>query len=184
MSNYIEYNDTIAFHPGYYLEELFEESCLSQEDFAGELGITAEELIKILNGDQSITEEIAIKISEVSMTTPSVWLDMQRKYDKHFAEMQSTIKKKENKENYKVIKIMRVYDDMGRDEYHEIYDIGLKDGSLFHRFKTHNGEEYSAIYQNTYGRLSHERVRCKPSEEEQMISKWNASLHNQQTIKK
>ena len=26
MSNYIEYNDKIAFHPGYYIKEIIEES--------------------------------------------------------------------------------------------------------------------------------------------------------------
>ena len=28
MTNYIEYNDTIAFHPGYYIKEIVEESSL------------------------------------------------------------------------------------------------------------------------------------------------------------
>ena len=32
MSNTITYNDKMAFHPGYYLEELLEESELTQED--------------------------------------------------------------------------------------------------------------------------------------------------------
>lgn len=26
MSNFIEYKDRMAFHPGYYIQELFEES--------------------------------------------------------------------------------------------------------------------------------------------------------------
>lgn len=30
MNNYIGYNDTIAFHPGYYIEEIAEESGLTQ----------------------------------------------------------------------------------------------------------------------------------------------------------
>ena len=40
MSNYIEYNDTIAFHPGYYIKEIVEESGLTQEDFNTELTLT------------------------------------------------------------------------------------------------------------------------------------------------
>ena len=39
MSNYIEYKDKIAFHPGYYLKEIIDESGLTQEDFAERLGI-------------------------------------------------------------------------------------------------------------------------------------------------
>lgn len=34
MSNYIEYNDKIAFHPGYYIKEIIDESGITQEDFA------------------------------------------------------------------------------------------------------------------------------------------------------
>ena len=34
MSNYVEYNDKIAFHPGYYIKEMIDESGLTQEDFA------------------------------------------------------------------------------------------------------------------------------------------------------
>ena len=37
MSNYVEYNDMIAFHPGYYIKELVDESGLTQEDFAKRL---------------------------------------------------------------------------------------------------------------------------------------------------
>ena len=33
MSNYIEYNDKIAFHPGYYIKEIIEESGLSPKEF-------------------------------------------------------------------------------------------------------------------------------------------------------
>lgn len=31
MNNYIEYNDKIAFHPGYYIKEIVDESGLTQE---------------------------------------------------------------------------------------------------------------------------------------------------------
>ena len=34
MSNYIEYEDQIAFHPGYYIKEIIDDSGLTQEDFA------------------------------------------------------------------------------------------------------------------------------------------------------
>ena len=42
MSNYIECNDTVVFHPGYYIEEIMEESELTQKDFAERLDITPE----------------------------------------------------------------------------------------------------------------------------------------------
>lgn len=42
MSNYIEYNDTVAFHPGYYIKEIMDESGLTQKDFAKRLGTTCQ----------------------------------------------------------------------------------------------------------------------------------------------
>lgn len=44
ISAYIEYGDTIAFHPGWYVKEIMDESNFDDEDFAGMLGMTAEEL--------------------------------------------------------------------------------------------------------------------------------------------
>ena len=32
MGNYIEYDDKMAFHPGYYIKEIVEESGLTQEE--------------------------------------------------------------------------------------------------------------------------------------------------------
>lgn len=40
MSNYIEHKDSLAFHPGYYIEEIVDESGLTQADFAKRLGTT------------------------------------------------------------------------------------------------------------------------------------------------
>ena len=51
MSNYIEYNDKIAFHPGYYLKELVDESGLTQEDFANRLGTTPKNLSILIRGE-------------------------------------------------------------------------------------------------------------------------------------
>lgn len=40
MSNYVEYKNQIAFHPGYYIKEYIDELGLTQEDFANRLGTT------------------------------------------------------------------------------------------------------------------------------------------------
>ena len=34
VDNYVECNDRITFHPGYYVEEILEDSGLAHEDFA------------------------------------------------------------------------------------------------------------------------------------------------------
>ena len=50
MSNYIEYNNKIAFHPGYYIKEIVDESGLTQEDFAKRLDTTPKNLSLLIRG--------------------------------------------------------------------------------------------------------------------------------------
>jgi plasmid maintenance system antidote protein VapI len=56
MSNYIEYNDTIAFHPGYYVKEIVDESGLTQEDFAKRLDTTPKNLSFLIRGEQNLSK--------------------------------------------------------------------------------------------------------------------------------
>ena len=51
MSNYIEHNDKIAFHPGYYIKEIVDESGLTQEDFAKRLDTTPKNLSLLIRGE-------------------------------------------------------------------------------------------------------------------------------------
>ena len=55
MSNYIEYKGRVAFHPGYYVEEIVDESGLTQQDFASILGTTPKNRSKLINGQQSLS---------------------------------------------------------------------------------------------------------------------------------
>ncbi len=89
MSNYIEYNDSVAFHPGYYIKEIVEESGLSQEDFARRLGTTPKNLSILLRGDQSLSIDMAAKLSRLLGTSVSYWLNLQQAYDEKLAEILS-----------------------------------------------------------------------------------------------
>ena len=60
MSNYMEYNDKIAFHPGYYIKEIVEEKGLTQEDFAKRLGTTPKDLSLLIRGEQNLSSDLAI----------------------------------------------------------------------------------------------------------------------------
>ena len=71
MSNYIEYNDKIAFHPGYYIKEIIEESGLSQKDFAKRLDTTPKNLSILVRGEQSLSIDIAMKLSRMLGTLPA-----------------------------------------------------------------------------------------------------------------
>ena len=63
MSNYIEYNDTIAFHPGYYIKEIVEESGLTQEDFAAKENSVQNDL-KIMTGSTRFISSLPKSLAE------------------------------------------------------------------------------------------------------------------------
>lgn len=86
MSNYIEYNDKIAFHPGYYLKEIVDESGLTQEDFAKRLDTTPKNLSILIRGEQALSAEMAKKLSRMLKTSIQYWLNLQMEYDALTAE--------------------------------------------------------------------------------------------------
>lgn len=89
MSNYIEYNDTIVFHPGYYIKEIVDESGLTQEDFAKRLDTTPKNLSLLIRGEQSLSIDIAMKLSRMVGTSVSYWLNLQNAYDALIAQFKS-----------------------------------------------------------------------------------------------
>ena len=89
MSNYIEYNDKIAFHPGYYIKEIVDESGLTQEDFAKRLDTTPKNLSLLIRGEQSLSIDIAMKLSRMIGTSVAYWLNLQNAYDALVAEFKS-----------------------------------------------------------------------------------------------
>lgn len=89
MSNYIEYNDTIAFHPGYYIKEIVDESGLTQENFAKRLDTTPKNLSLLIRGEQSLSIDIAMKLSRMIGTSATYWLNLQNAYDALVAEFKS-----------------------------------------------------------------------------------------------
>lgn len=89
MSNYIEYDDKIAFHPGYYIKEIVEDSGLTQEDFAKRLDTTPKNLSLLIRGEQSLSIDIAMKLSRMIGTSVSYWLNLQNAYDALIAEFKS-----------------------------------------------------------------------------------------------
>lgn len=89
MSNYIEYDDKIAFHPGYYIKEIVEVSGLTQEDFAKRLDTTPKNLSLLIRGEQNLSIDIAMKLSRMTGTSVSYWLNLQNAYDALIAEFKS-----------------------------------------------------------------------------------------------
>ena len=77
----VEYKDTIAFHPGYYVKDVIDDLEMSQCEFAKRLEITDKTLSKLLSGEASLSKEIAKKMSQMLGTSVEVWLELQKKYE-------------------------------------------------------------------------------------------------------
>lgn len=78
MSNFVEYKDKVAFHPGYYIKEYVDESGLTQEDFAKRLDTTPKNLSILIRGDQSLSVDMAMKLSRMTGTSVEYWLNIQK----------------------------------------------------------------------------------------------------------
>lgn len=89
MSNYIEYKDSVAFHPGYYIQEIIEESKLTQEDFAKRLDTTPKNLSILVRGEQRLSVAMAMKLSRMLGTSLQYWLNLQNAYDAVVAQIAS-----------------------------------------------------------------------------------------------
>jgi addiction module HigA family antidote len=126
MSNYIEYNDKIAFHPGYYLKEIIDESGLTQEDFAKRLGTTPKNLSILVRGDQSLSIDIATKLSRMLGTTIAYWLNLQQAYDEKAAEFLSEEELKKEREVFKLIDYKYFRDNFGMPDLSRKVDEQIK----------------------------------------------------------
>lgn len=113
MSNYIEHNDRIAFHPGYYIKEIVEESGLTQEDFAKRLNTTPKNLSILIRGEQNLSIDIATKLSRMLGTTVSLWLNLQQAYDTMVAEFISEEELVKEREVFKFIDYKYFRDNFG-----------------------------------------------------------------------
>ena len=62
----VENIDLIAFHPGQYIGELIEDYQMTQKEFAEKLGLSPKAISKLVNGEESITNDIAQKLAELT----------------------------------------------------------------------------------------------------------------------
>lgn len=78
--NSIEYNNLMAFHPGYYVEEIIDDMEITQEEFATRLGTTPKTVSKLVSGQINLTSDLAQKLSVMLGTGIDVWLNIQTTY--------------------------------------------------------------------------------------------------------
>lgn len=103
MNNYIEYNNKMAFHPGYYIQELVEDSGLTQEDFAKRLDTTPKNLSLLIRGEQNLSIDIAVKLARLFSNSIEFWLNLQATYDAALAEIKSSEELEKERQIFKFI---------------------------------------------------------------------------------
>ena len=113
MSNYVEYKDTIAFHPGYYIKEIVEESGLTQEDFAKRLDTTPKNLSLLIRGEQSLSIDMAMKLSRMMGTSINYWLNLQNAYDALIAQFKSDKELEEERRIFEYLEYKYFRDNFG-----------------------------------------------------------------------
>lgn len=74
-------------HPGeILLEEFMRPYQLSANRLAGSIGVPANRITAIINGQRAISAETAILLAHAFKTTPQFWINLQSHYDLQMAE--------------------------------------------------------------------------------------------------
>lgn len=89
MNKIKEQNDILAFHLGYYINEIIEDMEISQKEFAKRLGITENTLSELVNGEIRLSNEIANKLSLMTGISMETWVNLQNTYDSKCFKIQS-----------------------------------------------------------------------------------------------
>lgn len=83
----VEYKDLIAFHPGQYIGELIEDYQLTQKEFAEKLEVSPKTISELVNGEESISNDLAQKLEKLTNISMKTWLNLQASYDRKVAEV-------------------------------------------------------------------------------------------------
>lgn len=76
-----QYRQPIAFHPGDTLQEKLDEQEMGPKEFAVRVGKPEKTISAVLNGESSITPEMAVQFEHALRIPAHFWLSMQRAYD-------------------------------------------------------------------------------------------------------
>jgi addiction module HigA family antidote len=78
----IELHDAVRAHPGRLLAVALKEGLgLSVAEAARQLGVSRQQLHKVLAGRAGITPDLALRIGDLAGNGARIWLDMQSHYD-------------------------------------------------------------------------------------------------------
>ena len=89
MPNMVKYKEIWAFHPGRYIQDILDDEHVTVEEYAERLGMDAETLDALVNGEIPMTLEIAEKLSNYIGTGVNLWINLQKNYVKSLAEIEA-----------------------------------------------------------------------------------------------
>jgi len=75
-----------AFHPGEHIQEELDELSLSPAEIAERLGVPVDLMMAVLEGRQSVTAELALRLGHFFGTSAQFWLNLQQQFDLEVAE--------------------------------------------------------------------------------------------------
>ncbi len=73
-------NGRLVSHPGIYLKDALEELGLSKEEFSSRAGLSIGVASSLSNGEGSITEEVAEKLSSFFGNSKQGWMNLQKRF--------------------------------------------------------------------------------------------------------
>jgi addiction module HigA family antidote len=68
-------------HPGALVKDNIDELGLSVAEAAAGLGVTRQQLYKVINGDSAVTPEMALRLEKAFGGSADAWLRMQSNFD-------------------------------------------------------------------------------------------------------
>ncbi len=98
-----EYKDIVAFHPGFYIEEIIDELEMTQEEFAIRLNVSAKTISKLVNALIPLSDDIASRISIMLGINVETLINLQKTYDLKILEIEKATKLDSQKEIVKEI---------------------------------------------------------------------------------
>lgn len=76
-----QYHPQSVPHPGETLKEKLEEMNLGPKELALSTGKPEKNIIAIIEGDSSITPDVAVQFENVTRIPANFWMNLQRNYD-------------------------------------------------------------------------------------------------------
>lgn len=76
-------------HPGEILQDELDETGLSSNTLAKELGVPVQLVTSILEGKQRVSADTAMRLARFFGTTPQMWLNLQQSWELRQVEMSS-----------------------------------------------------------------------------------------------